>query len=185
MKSVKERLTNAENWKREAMNTAYVATGLVGAMFVDRGIQWAVEKWMPNYVQHVGYFKAGASLLGGLLLSVSSDEKTPEGDRMRLVGYGVSGAGLISGLRMIPAVDSFLSGTPAPPAVSGVEGLLGLSLGEFGRTENIKEVTTSEAEENEIDLPDLGRERTGVRIEPRYAPSSAEEQWEEVIAEVL
>lgn len=182
-KSVKERLMNTENWKREGLNSLYVATGLVTATFIDRGIQWVVEKYLPNYVQHVGYFKAGASALGGLVLSVTAEERTPAGDRMRLIGYGVSGAGVLSGLRMIPAIDSFLSGTPQP--VAGVDGLLGLALGEFGRTENIKQVTTGDAEENDFDLPDLGRERTQPRSEPRYAPSTEEAQWEEVIAEVL
>lgn len=177
--NLKERLTSFSNWKREGLNALYVAIGLIGATLIDRGVQKAVEKWLPDFVPHVGYIKAGVTTLGGLVLSVSQDEKTSDGERLRLIGYGISGAGILSGARMIPAVDSLLSGTDSVNGLKGVENLLSLNLGDFGISDNIKKSTTIEAESVEIDLPELGYTRTN---QPVYKTPS---QTEEIVSEDL
>jgi hypothetical protein len=176
----KDRL-NVENFKREGVNTAYVTMGLLGAMFLDRLVQKGVDKWFPSASTYVGAIKAGVSVLTGFGLSVTADEKD---SRMRLIGYGVSGAGVISGLRLIPQVDAFLSDTPPtttpPPSTNG---LLGLALGDFGKSDNIRQISTSDAEETELDLPDLGRTETAHN--ESHSESEPSEEYEEVFAEVI
>lgn len=154
--NLKERLTSLNNWKREGANALSVAVGLLGATLIDRGVQKAVEKFLPDYVPQVGHIKAFVTALGGLVLSVSQDDKTEMGNRLRLVGYGITGAGIISGVRMIPAIDQLLSGNESVNGLNGAENLLNLNLGEFGKSDNIKKATTIEAEIVDVNLPDLG-----------------------------
>lgn len=185
-KNWKSRLTSVENWKREGMNTAYVAIGLVGATLIDRLVQKAADKWLPaSITPYVSYLKVGTQMLGGFGLSLLSDEKTPEGDRLRLIGYGISGAGLISGLRLIPAVDKLMSDPVS--GLNGVEKLLGLSLGEFGNVDNIKQISTSDAEQINLDLPDLGRANPQPLVYDTQETERSDEEGEtiEVFAEVI
>jgi hypothetical protein len=180
-KNILSRLKNVEHWKREGMNTVYVGVGLIGATLLDRLVQKAADKWFPSIAPYVSYVKAGSQFLGGLTLSVLSDVNTSEGKRMSLIGYGISGAGLISGLRLIPAIDKLMSDPIS--GLGSVERLLGLNLGDFGNIENIKKISTSEAQETPLELPDLGYTET----EYSSDSSSAEVDGEtvEVFAEVI
>ncbi len=183
-KNWKERLT-LENIKHEGVNTFWVTTGLLGAMFLDRLVQKGVEKFVPSAAPYVGYVKAGVSVLSGLALSVTAEK---EDDRMRLIGYGVSGAGVISAARLIPQVDAFLSDTPPSTSTSTtqtVSGLLGLTLGNFGKSDNIRQISTADAEETELDLPDLGQTETETADYNDRSDSEQNGEYEEVFAEVI
>jgi hypothetical protein len=185
-KSIMSRL-NGENFKREGMNTLYVAMGLIGATAIDRLVQKAADKWFPSIEPYVSYIKPGLQILGGFGMSLLAEDKTAAGDRMKLIGYGISGAGIISGLRLIPAIDKLMSDTtPAVAGLSGVEGLLSLNLGDFGNAENIRQVSTADAQQVDLDLPDLGS-TTQSFVYDNESTEGAEQFGEtmEVFAEVI
>lgn len=186
-KSIMSRL-NGENLKREGLNTVYVAMGLIGATAIDRLVQKAADAWMPSIAPYVSYVKPALQVLGGFGMSMLAEEKTASGDRMRLIGYGISGAGLISGLRLIPAIDKLMSDTPATlTGLNGVEGLLALNLGDFGNAENIRQISTSDAQQINLDLPDLGRTSSQSFVYDNENTNGAEQFGEvmEVFAEVI
>jgi hypothetical protein len=187
-KSIMSRLTNGENLKTQGLNTVYVAMGLIGATAIDRLVQKAADKWFPSIAPYVSYVKPALQVLGGFGMSLLAEDKTATGDRMKLIGYGISSAGLISGLRLIPAIDKLMSDTPpAVAGLNGVDGLLSLNLGDFGNAENIRQVSTADAQQINLDLPDLGRTSPQSFVYDNENANEAEQFGEvmEVFAEVI
>src|SRR5574337_1291951 len=90
---LKERF-KLDNLKREAVNSFWVTTGIVGATFLDRLVQKGVDLiWKDSTVPDwVKYAKPFGPVLTGFAISVLA-KPGEEGNPMRLVGYGVTGAG--------------------------------------------------------------------------------------------
>lgn len=174
------------NWNRakdDGINAGFVTLGLLGATFVDRLVQKGVENFAPSLTPYVGHVKAGLSTVGGLVISYTADQQNM---RRRMFGYGVTAAGVTSWLRMIPQVDEFLSGVDNK-AVSGLNGsnLLGYPIGNFG-AEVIRQITTSVAEQQPLDLPDLGNDQATDSNEPLIEPREESlGEFEEIVTEVI
>jgi hypothetical protein len=180
----KSRLT-MQNVQREGMNAMWVAVGVLGSTLIDRGVQKLIEKFVPNPPDYIKYVKPLGPILTGFGLSLFAKEGA-EGNPFRLVGYGVTGAGVISGFRLMPWFDKLLSDTEPDPQkpVAGLNGLLGLALGEFGASDNIRQINTADAEAISLELPDLGRAKAE-SVYQTNQPQSTLEDFEEVIAEVI
>lgn len=179
-KDWKSRFTG-ENIKREGINAACVTLGLLSATMLDRLVQKGAEKFLPaGALPYVGAIKAFVSIAGGLTLSLMKDES-----HYKMIGYGITASGALSGLRLIPGVDNLLSGVQSVAGLPPAETLLGLNLGSFGASDNIRSIATSDAEQASVELPDLGRGAATQTYEARVMQYEPAESFEEITAEFI
>jgi hypothetical protein len=154
MSDWKKKLT-LDRAKREAMNAVWVSAGLLGASIIDRLVEKGVDKFAPSMAQYIGPIKATVTAVAGLATSMLADDGN---QKQRLIGYGITSAGVISGVRLIPAVDSLFSDATnnkqtTTPAVQGVERLELLGIGESSGT--VSQFNLKPVDYNEPFLPEL------------------------------
>lgn len=89
----------------EAMKTGLVIVGAVGGLLAAKGIRKLTEEH-PSFDAVAQYAIPVLMAGGGLLIASASEEKS----KIKYLGYGLSVAGGIEGIKLIPIAKDYLSG---------------------------------------------------------------------------
>lgn len=91
--------------KDEAMKTGLVILGAVGGLLAAKGIRKLTEEH-PQIDAIAKYAVPAVLAGGGFILAAATDEKS----KAKFFGYGLSVAGTIEGIKVIPVAKDYLSG---------------------------------------------------------------------------
>lgn len=142
-----------KNFIPESQKSGMVILGLVAGKVAGKLIDMLIEKY-PNIESWAKIVKPIAIGGGGLIIASIMEKDS----KVKYIGYGVAGAGVLEGIKLIPVAGEFLSGLEeTPPSAYYTENEFGkLELGSFGLAAlPVQNMSLQEASTFTPELPDL------------------------------
>lgn len=141
----------------EAMKSGLVVIGAVGGLLLAKGLNKLTED-QPNINSVVKYATPILLAGGGFILASATDQN----QNVKYFGYGLTVAGTIEGVKLIPVAKEYLSGILGDTEISAANAFLTESeerqklMNGFGMTSlPVGKATLQNANNYETNLPEL------------------------------
>ena len=153
---MKNRIENIkQQYKDEGKKSLLIVIGFASGLTISKGMNYLTEKY-PEVEPFVKYARPILLSGGGLLISSA----TTKDEHLKYLGYGVSIAGALEGIKLIPVAKEFLGlsgiNQDMPTTYYTESNSNNLDLGSFGiNALPVKSFSVENAPSYKIDLPDL------------------------------
>lgn len=141
-----------KNYKTDVPNAGMVVLGLIVGKAAGAVVDKIVEKY-PDTASWAQYVKPLVIAGSGIIVASAAEKDS----KYKYLGYGIAGAGVLSGIKLIPYVGDILGSIDeAPKAYYTENGFQKLELGNFGLNAlPISSMNIQEANSFTPELPEL------------------------------